>query len=63
MPILKMRSVFLGILATVTMDVLSLAALKLRLIAFLPPRLTADGLPLWLASLSPRNPPNRTNQG
>ena len=48
MPILKMRSVFLGILATVTMDVLRLAALKLRLIAFLPPRLTGR----WFASMA-----------
>ena len=40
MSILHTRSLFIGALATITMDLLSMAALKLRLIAFLPPRLT-----------------------
>lgn len=40
MIVLNIRSVFIGILATITMDVLSLTAFKLDLIAFLPPRLT-----------------------
>jgi len=48
MPILNVRSVFVGILATITMDVLSVAALKLGLIAFLPPRLTGR----WFASMA-----------
>jgi hypothetical protein len=48
MPILNMRSVFVGILATITMDVLSVAALKLGLIAFLPPRMTGR----WFASVA-----------
>ena len=48
MPILNVRSVFVGILATISMDVLSVAALKLRLIAFLPPRLTGR----WFASMA-----------
>src|SRR5215472_2242919 len=48
MPILNMRSVFVGILATITMDVLSVTALKLGLIAFLPPRLTGR----WFASMA-----------
>lgn len=48
MSILNMRSVFVGILATITMDVLSVAALKLGLIAFLPPRLTGR----WFASMA-----------
>jgi len=37
-----------GILATITMDVLSFTALKLGLIAFLPPRLTGR----WFASMA-----------
>ena len=48
MPILNLRSVFVGILATITMDVLSVTALKLGLIAFLPPRLTGR----WFASMA-----------
>ena len=40
MSIFNMRSVFIGILTTITMDVLSVTALKLGWIAFLPPRLT-----------------------
>ena len=48
MPILNMRSVFVGILATITTDVLSVTALKLGLIAFLPPRLTGR----WFASMA-----------
>ena len=48
MPILNVRNVFVGILATITMDVLSVAALKLGLIAFLPPRLTGR----WFASMA-----------
>ena len=46
--ILNVRSVFMVILATVTMDVLSVTALKLKLIAFLPPRLTGR----WFASVA-----------
>lgn len=38
MSILNLRNVFIGILATFTMDLLSVAAIKLRLIAPLPPR-------------------------
>ena len=48
MPILDMRSVFVGILGTITMDVLSVAALRRGLIAFLPPRLTGR----WFASMA-----------
>src|SRR5215469_8887673 len=48
MSIFSMRSVLIGILATITMDVLSITALKLGLIAFLPPRLTGR----WFASLA-----------
>ena len=44
----KPRSVLIGIVATVTMDVLSTTALKLGLIAFLPPRLTGR----WFASMA-----------
>lgn len=40
MSILHTRNLFIGVLATITMDLLSTAALKLRWIAFLPPRLT-----------------------
>lgn len=48
MPLLNWRSVFLGILATITMDLLSLTALKLGWAAFLPPRLTGR----WFASMA-----------
>ena len=48
MSIFSIRSVLIGILATITMDVLSITALKLGLIAFLPPRLTGR----WFASLA-----------
>ncbi len=48
MPILNGRSVWVGILATIAMDVLSVAALKLELIAFLPPRLSGR----WFASMA-----------
>jgi len=47
-PVLSLRSVLLGILATITMDVLRFTALKLGLIAFLPPRLTGR----WFASVA-----------
>ena len=40
MTVLNMRSVLIGMVATITMDALSFTALKLGLIAFLPPRLT-----------------------
>ena len=40
MSILHTRTLLVGVLATITMDVLSFTALKLRLIAFLPPRMT-----------------------
>jgi hypothetical protein len=40
MSILHTRKLFIGVLATITMDLLSATALKLRWIAFLPPRLT-----------------------
>lgn len=39
MSVFNLRSVRTGILATVTMDVLSIVALKLGFVAFLPPRL------------------------
>lgn len=42
------RSVLIGILATLTMDVFSFAALKLGWIAFLPPRLTGR----WFAFMA-----------
>jgi len=48
MAIFNMRSIFMGIIATIMMDVLSVTALKLRLIAFLPPRLTGR----WFASMA-----------
>jgi hypothetical protein len=48
MSVFSLQSVFIGILATITMDVLSVTALKLRLIAFLPPRLTGR----WFASVA-----------
>ena len=48
MSVFSLRSVFIGILATITMDVLSVTALKLGLIAFLPPRLTGR----WFASVA-----------
>jgi hypothetical protein len=47
MSIVSLRSVFIGILATVTMDLLSVTASKLGLIAFLPPRLMGR----WFAYL------------
>ena len=43
--IFTLRSVFIGIFATIAMDVLSVTALKLGFIAFLPPLLTGR----WLA--------------
>jgi len=48
MSIFSMRTVLIGILATITMDVLSITARKLGLIAFLPPRLTGR----WFASVA-----------
>ena len=48
MSVFSLRSVFIGILATITMDVLSVTAVKLGLIAFLPPRLTGR----WFASVA-----------
>jgi hypothetical protein len=48
MSIFSMRSVFIGILATITMDVLGVTALKFGLITFLPPRLTGR----WFASVA-----------
>ena len=48
MSIFNIRSIFIGILATITMDVLSVTALKLGWIVFLPPRLTGR----WLASVA-----------
>jgi len=39
MSVLNLRSIFIGIIATLTMDVLSISAIKLRLIAPLSPRL------------------------
>jgi hypothetical protein len=40
MSVLHARSLFVGLVATITMDLLSVTALKLRFIAFLPPRIT-----------------------
>ena len=48
MTVLNIRRVCIGILATITMDVLSVAALKLGFIAFLPPRLTGR----WFALMA-----------
>jgi len=48
MSIFNLRNVLLGIIATVTMDVLSVAAIKLRLIALLPPHLIGR----WFASVA-----------
>jgi len=48
MSIFNVRNVLLGIIATVTMDVLSVAAIKLRLIAPLPPHLIGR----WFASVA-----------
>jgi hypothetical protein len=48
MSLLNWRSVVVGILATITMDVFSITALKLGWIAFLPPRLTGR----WFASMA-----------
>ena len=48
MSIFSLRNVLLGIIATVTMDVLSVAAIKLRLIAPLPPHLIGR----WFASVA-----------
>jgi len=48
MSIFSMRSVLIGILATISMDVLSVTALKLGWIVFLPPRLTGR----WFASVA-----------
>lgn len=52
MSVLNLRSVFIGILATVTMDILSDGAYKLRLIAPLSPRLTGR----WFASVARGQP-------
>src|SRR5215471_19656315 len=48
MSLFNWRNVVIGIFATVSMDVLSVTALKLGLIAFLPPRLTGR----WFASMA-----------
>jgi hypothetical protein len=40
MSVLHTRNLFIGVVATIAMDILSVTALKLKLIAFLPPRLT-----------------------
>lgn len=48
MSFLNWRSIVVGILATLTMDVLSVSALKLGWISFLPPRLTGR----WFASMA-----------
>jgi len=48
MSLFNWRSVVIGILATISMDVLSVTALKLGWIAFLPPRLTGR----WFASMA-----------
>lgn len=48
MKLLSIRTVFIGILATITMDLLSFTSLKLGFIAFLPPRLTGR----WFASMA-----------
>ena len=46
--ILSLRSILLGILATLTMDILSAASVKLRFLAPLPPRLMGR----WFASVA-----------
>jgi len=48
MSVLSLRSLCMGLLATVTMDVLSVTALRLGLIAFLSPRLTGR----WFGSVA-----------
>ena len=48
MSLFSWRNVVIGILATISMDVLSVTALKLGWIAFLPPRLTGR----WFASMA-----------
>jgi hypothetical protein len=48
MVVLNLRNVLIGILATITMDVLSITALRLGWIVFLPPRLTGR----WFASVA-----------
>jgi len=48
MSVLHLRGVLLGIVATITMDILSVTALRSGLIAFLPPRLTGR----WFASMA-----------
>jgi hypothetical protein len=48
MSILSLKSVLIGIVATLTMDVLTVAATKLRLIAPLPPKLIGR----WFASVA-----------
>ena len=48
MSIFNLRNVLLGIIATFTMDVLSITAIKLRLIAPLPPHLIGR----WFASVA-----------
>jgi hypothetical protein len=48
MSFLNWRSVVIGLLATITMDIFSFTALKLGWIAFLPPRLTGR----WFASMA-----------
>ena len=48
MSVLNLRSVFTGILATITMDILSITASKLGLIAPLSPRLIGR----WFASVA-----------
>src|SRR5215469_3517367 len=48
MSIFNLRNVLLGIIATITMDVLSAAAIKLRLIAPLPPHLIGR----WFGSVA-----------
>ena len=46
--IFGLRNIRLGILATLTMDILTAASVKLRLLAPLPPRLTGR----WFASVA-----------
>lgn len=48
MSVLKLRVVLIGLIATITMDTLSVTALKTGWIAFLPPRLTGR----WFASIA-----------
>ena len=48
MSILSLKSVLIGIVATLTMDVLTVAAIKFRLIAPLPPQLIGR----WFASVA-----------